>query len=390
MFAVCSLGDVDGDRVPDLAITATGRVIVVSIAESRAILAIDPPGFVAPRKVVLARLGDLDGDGRSEIAAAWLRGRKNWTSLRVHSTKDGRELWSKDDDEHDLEVLVGAGDLDEDGTPDLLAGSPRAAQFAGTVRALSGKDGRLIHEAAGEFAESQFGTAIAPMGDTDGDGVPDFAVGAPGRDPRTGVRCGAVHLVSGASGKRIRILSGESWIPGDAGFGAVVVSGGDFDRDGVPDLVLGQRQGRWGSPSVARVLVLSGSSGASLLELVESGPFFTGLEGYGSTLEIVGDGTGDGIPELLVGCPDRHLGIRPGELGDVEMAGGVELVDGRTGEALRVWVGGMQGRRLGRWIIGAGDLAYVGAGNRIDLVSWKTGIFLESLDVITLERALCR
>ncbi|HKB15892.1 MAG TPA: integrin alpha, partial [Planctomycetota bacterium] len=74
-----------------------------------------------------------------------------------------------------------------------------------------------------------FGTSLANLGDVDGDGVPDFAVGAP-QAANLGVTVGSVTVVSGANGAAILTVTGAG--PGDT-FGRAVATAGDMDADGV-------------------------------------------------------------------------------------------------------------------------------------------------------------
>src|SRR5690606_13978049 len=75
---VASLGDIDGDNVPDIAISAslddfagdrTGSVQVFSGATGEAILRVDGSVEVSVMGESLAALGDIDGDGVPDFAA---------------------------------------------------------------------------------------------------------------------------------------------------------------------------------------------------------------------------------------------------------------------------------------------------------------------------------
>ena len=103
-----------------------------------------------------------------------------------------------------------------------------------------------------------FGTSIDFVGDMNGDGFDEVAVGAPG-DPTGGASAGAV---TGFSGKDLSVLY---FLPGgpDMRLGAAVAAAGDVDLDQVPDLIVGGT----GSPSVfARIRVYRGSDGSMLYE----------------------------------------------------------------------------------------------------------------------------
>jgi hypothetical protein len=167
----------------------------------------------------------------------------------------------------------------------------------------------------GTHAEEAFGHCAA-IGDLDGDGEPELAVGAPGLADNSGGTHGGAVFVFGVSD--LSSLSGEGSAPGlarwmlsgskDRGrFGAALALG-DLDADGVDDLVVaapsagddsniargevsvyfGGREGSWSrGPGAVPDLVLVGTAPGGRL---------------GSTL-LAADIDGDGSAELLVAEP---------------------------------------------------------------------------------------
>src|SRR5262249_37645766 len=127
------------------------------------------------------------------------------------------------------------GDLDGDGVPDILAGAPglQHPSSPGHVRIYSGADGRELLTLTGESAPEGFGDVVAGMGDVDGDSVPDVAVAAAGGDLAIP---GAVRVFSGASGQILWRAFGNG--PQDS-FGRSIALLGDIDGDGVRDLAVG-------------------------------------------------------------------------------------------------------------------------------------------------------
>ncbi|MBC8330294.1 MAG: FG-GAP repeat protein, partial [Planctomycetes bacterium] len=160
--------------------------------------------------------------------------------------------------------VAGVGDVNGDRRPDILIGAPGdqgAGREAGSVAVFSGADGSLIHLLQGAGPLGRFGSAACGLGDLDGDGYDDFAVGAPGAGAQ---EQGSVVIYSGASGALLRIENGAR--PG-AAFGASLAFAGDLDGDGFGDWLAGAPLAGSG-----RAPALSGRSGSLPAHLVAPAP----------------------------------------------------------------------------------------------------------------------
>ena len=385
-------------------------------------IADSPPGRFG---FSLCAVGDVDRDGVSDVAVgAPMAGRDGTGSVAVLSGKSGRPIWTRvGTDEGGMlgYALASPEDVDGDGVHEVVAGAPLAMRRSGTdarptegflgglALLFSGKKGEPLTLITGRKASpldfqrwepgshvgQRFGAALAVVRGPATGGAPRVLVGCPGLqvDGKEPARTGSALLCAVDGGLASLGIGGVG--PGDD-FGAAVAGGGDFDGDGIPDLVIGAPGARGkGGAAAGEVRIFSGKGGALLRFLVGSGPgsrlgaavaayaggaggappaIVVGAPGgvdpggrrcgevgifampkgtprltlrgeaegdeFGFAVAPAGDVDGDGTPDLLVGSPGAGRT-------DAGRTGAVRLLSGKDGKVLRSWSGSGTGDRFG-------------------------------------------
>jgi cysteine-rich repeat protein len=209
----------------------------------------------------------------------------------------------------------GAGDVNGDGRDDLLLGSldDEGGMLAGAAYLALGTVGGTSDLAnawakrIGESAQDFAGSALAAVGDVDGNGEPDFLIGASGRDEGGG-GAGVAYLLLGpvsgdqSLGTSAAKLLGESG--GDAA-GYAVARAGDIDGDGLDDLLVGSPQhAEAGIATGAAYLALGTVRGTTNLSAAEAKLLGDAAsDNAGLVLGGGADFDGDGSADVLVGSP---------------------------------------------------------------------------------------
>jgi hypothetical protein len=198
--------------------------------------------------------------------------------------------------------IAPAGDVDGDGVPDFIVGAP----WEGEAWVISGRDGEVIHRLRGG---STAGFSVAAVGDVTGDGHGDFALGGPWHNLWCGQslgQTGAVWLFSGADGELFRVIEGfkYDW------FGYSLAAPGDVDGDGFADIAVGSPREVWATSGyhAGAMIVLDGAAEPACvygewdaLGIVRG---TTGDE-LGSSLAVLSDLDGDEIVDFVIGAPGR-------------------------------------------------------------------------------------
>ena len=257
-FAVLGLGDVTGDGVPDLLVGVSkkesaagladvGSAYIFSGADGTFVRSLDPPDQGGAEEngrfgAALADAGDINHDGVNDI----LIGAPGDSRAYVFNGATGALIFTiTNPSAPNAEKLpsfgaavAGGQDLDGDGTPDFVIGAPNQKSLQGAAYVFKGSNGTLIRSLRGSRqAFGKFGTSVALSPDITGDDRPDVLVGAPDVTVNGLQNAGQVFVFRGNNGRLSRTVSSE--VPtAFAGFGFAVTTG-DFNGDGTPQIVIG-------------------------------------------------------------------------------------------------------------------------------------------------------
>jgi hypothetical protein len=292
---VSAIGDLDGDGIPDMAVGGglnnfqgnVGSVFVLFMNANGTVKSGQRIGHNVgggpplPRFSFFGRaiapLGDLNGDGVTDLAV-------------------GSSGYSSTHHPGSVHVLF----MNSNGT---VASWQQIASGVGGGPTLGNEDG--------------FGFSVTSVGDLDGDGVSDMAVGAFGDNGRRG----AVYILlmhpNGTAKTSQKIASGVGGGPdllADDFFGASVASLGDIDGDRVTDIAVGARGDGTGASETGAVHVLflntngTVKSSRKIASGINGGPSLRRLDSFGDSLSSIGDVDGDGVTDIAVGASGDDAG----------------------------------------------------------------------------------
>lgn len=301
-MSVDTLGDFDGNGINDLLVgapwddeggTNTGTAYMVFMDTASGVLVVDSvlkihantSGFSGQIQASdefgfgLTALGDLDGDGVTDIAvgarrhnggsadkgAVWVIFLNSDGSIKSYQKiNDGTGGLNMSLVQYGMfgQDLDGLGDIDGDGIVDLLVGyrggtSNHGAAIIlnldtdGTVKDETIIDNTVISDIGnGKY----FGGSVSHLPDVNGDGFDDILVGAQLDDAEgTSINSGAVWVIcidsssSVVEYQKIDVINGNFTTPlrADDRFGYSVGSIGDVNFDGKPDIAAGAILDDW-------------------------------------------------------------------------------------------------------------------------------------------------
>jgi hypothetical protein len=277
------IGDIDGDGKPDLAVTNGGSnnvSILRNTSSSGAISFATKVDFFAASNPTSVAIGDIDGNGKADLAVTQGDG-GDVAVLRNTSTSGTISFATR--------IVLGGGpgnysvaigDIDGDGKPDLAIANLLFAGGGVSLFRNTSTSGTISFAGRVDFVSGKFPKSIT-MGDIDGDGKPDLAV--------ANSTTNTVSVFRNTSSSGTVSLAGKvDFTTGTAPWSAVI---GDIDGDEKPDLTVANSSGN--NVSLFRQSVPQGS-------LTANGPFcasgtgqltWTSTAGPGPYTVVYNDGT---------------------------------------------------------------------------------------------------
>ncbi|HHZ64119.1 MAG TPA: DNRLRE domain-containing protein, partial [Flavobacteriales bacterium] len=290
-----SIGDFNGDGIPDMAVSAT-----------------------------------WDDDGGVNRGALYMLFMNNTctvdSSVKISATQGGftggiQDAWGVG--------ITAIGDLNNDGVTDLAVGEPRASDGNtrnGAVWILFMKANgtvdshQKISQTQGNFGTAlgldfRFGQRLAYLGDLDGDSIGDIAVGVIG-DNDGGTKRGAVWILfldtNGTVKSKQKISSTAGNFTGTLDdfdrIGQGICTIGDINQDGTVDIAVGSRNDDDGGTDRGAIWIMLLKPDGTVLSQSKisstqggfTGSIANGVE-FGIALSNIGDLDGNGADDLLVG-----------------------------------------------------------------------------------------
>jgi hypothetical protein len=258
---------------------------------------------------------DVNGDGLADILVGANHGEGQLGRVDVfHGTRSGAstapqaQLRGTEPNGHFGWSVASAGDINGDGFGDVIVGAADAVGLSGRAYVFLGSASGIVTTASATLAPpdpmGNFGTVVAGVGDANGDGYADVAVGAPNANTTAGRTYVYLGGPSGVGTNAARVLDGPGGIGG--AFGYSIAGAGDVNGDGLADLIVGADNA---AMSNGEAYLYFGTPGGILPRPSVTLTSPAGPNGeFGAFVGAAGDVNGDGYADIIVSATATDLG----------------------------------------------------------------------------------